>query len=131
MAVDIRKIMMYFEEKFNNLYEKIDSINNTKNDYKIVTHQLNPKENIIIKPNPNENIVIKDIFLSSTFDTMSYCEVKINFGYSYIIFVLTKEQPTLHIFLSHGILLKDNIPATAKIENGCSCASLTIIYTIY
>lgn len=131
MAVDVRKIMMYFEEKFNNLYEKIDSLSYSKCDYNLVTKEINFKENIIIKPNINENIVIKDMFLTSTFDTSNYCEVKINFGYSYIIFVLTKEQPTLHISLSHGILLRDNIPATAKIEGGCSCASLSIIYTIY
>lgn len=130
MAVDIRKILMYFEEKFNSLYEKLESLNQSTKEYKVITKELSLKENIIIKPSTNENIIINNIILSSTFDSSSYCEVKINFGYSYIILVLTKQQPTLHITLNHGILLRDNIPATAKIESGCSFASLSLIYTI-
>ncbi|MCX7694488.1 MAG: hypothetical protein N2Z71_02065 [Caloramator sp.] len=127
MPVDLRKILLYFEEKFNQIYSKLESLNNSFSVCEIVTKSITREETIIIKPN-TQNIIIKDIIVSSTFDDNPMCEIKINFGLSYVIFVITKEQPTLHVNLTNGILLKYNLPATAKIENGCSSASITLIY---
>ncbi|WP_198010635.1 hypothetical protein [Thermobrachium celere] len=120
--------MLYFEEKFNLIYNKLENLNNSFSTCEIVTKNISKEETVIIKPN-NQNIIIKDIIVSSTFDDNPICEIKLNFGLSYIIFVITKEQPTLQINLTCGILLKYNLPATAKIENGCSNASITLIYT--
>ncbi|MBZ4664315.1 MAG: hypothetical protein JG776_2033 [Caloramator sp.] len=127
MPIDIRKVMMYFEEKFNLIYSKLDTLNNSFCVCETVTKSITREEAIIIKPN-TQNIIIKDIIVSSIFDDNPMCEIKVNFGLSYVILVITKEQPTLHINLTNGILLKYNLPATAKIENGCSSASITLIY---
>lgn len=127
MPVDLRRILLYFEEKFNQIYSKLESLNNSFSICEIITKSITREETIIIKPN-TQNIIIKDIIVSSTFDDNPMCEIKINFGLSYVIFVITKEQPTLHVNLTNGILLKYNLPATAKIENGCSSASITLIY---
>lgn len=127
MAIDIRKVLLYFEEKFNLIYSKLDALNNSYLICETITKSITKEETIIIKP-ATQNIIIKDIIISSTFDDNPMCEIKVNFGLSYVIFVITKEQPTLHINLTNGILLKYNLPATAKIENGCSNASISIIY---
>lgn len=127
MPIDIRKVMIYFEEKFNLIYSKLDALNSSYSICETVTKSISREETIIIKPT-TQNIIIKDIIVSSTFDDNPMCEIKVNFGLSYVILVITKEQPTLHINLTNGILLKYNLPATAKIENGCSSASITLIY---
>ncbi|WDC84617.1 hypothetical protein PL321_02615 [Caloramator sp. mosi_1] len=127
MPVDLRKILIYFEEKFNQIYSKLENLNNSFSTCEIITKNITKEETIILKPN-TQNIIIKDIIIASTLDDNPMCEIKVNFGLSYIIFVITKEQPTLHINLTNGILLKYNLPATARIENGCSSASITLIY---
>ncbi|GFR35419.1 hypothetical protein [Thermobrachium celere] len=129
MQIDIRKVLLYLEEKFNMIYKKIETLNNSFSMCEIVTKNIGTEETVILKPHNSQNIIIKDIIISSVFDDNSVCEVKINFGLSYIIFVLTKEQPTLHINFSSGLLIKYNLPTTAKIETGCTNACVTLIYT--